>query len=232
MRHTSLIALATLMLACGASSETNVNKNIRIADGEHKKGSLRSVNGTIQVGNNAFVDGNCTTVNGEISIGENSQVGELSCVNGSISVDRNSKAREISCVNGSISLDGEVEINGDVSTVNGQIRCKSEVRIAGDMETVNGDMKVTRTRIDGDLNTVNGDVTLLEKSSVGGNIIIDRKNNRSSFREHKELVITIDGKSTVKGNIEVRGDEPNVTVILAGGGEVQGKIINAEVVRK
>jgi DUF4097 and DUF4098 domain-containing protein YvlB len=232
MKHTALVALATVMLACGASSDTHINKSIKVGDGEHRKGSLRSVNGTINVGNEAVVDGNCTTVNGEIHVGENSEVGEVSCVNGSISLDRNSKAREVSCVNGSIRLGGEVRVDGDVSTVNGEIRCKSEVQIAGNLETVNGDMKVTRTIITGDLSTVNGDVSLLEKSTVRGNIIIDRDNRKPRYKEHKELVITIDGKSKVKGNIEVRGDEPNVTVILAGGGEVLGEIINAEVVRK
>jgi len=232
MKHTALVALATVMLACGASSDTHINKSIKVGDGEHRKGSLRSVNGTINVGNEAVVDGNCTTVNGEINIGENSEVGEVSCVNGSISLDRNSKASEVSCVNGSILLGGEVKIDGDVSTVNGEIRCKSEVHIVGDLETVNGDMKVTQTIIAGNLSTVNGDVSLYEKSTVRGDIIIDRDNKKPSYKEHKELVITIDGKSKVKGNIEVRGDEPNVKVILAGGGEVLGEIINAEVVRK
>ncbi len=232
MKQTAIIAIATVMLACGASSDTHVNKSIKVADGEHKKGSLRSVNGTINVGNEALVEGNCTTVNGRISIGENSEVGEISCVNGSISLDRNSQASAVSCVNGSISLGGEVKIDGDVSTVNGEIRCKREAQIAGDLETVNGSMKVTETRISGDMSTVNGDIDLLEKSIVHGNIIIDRDHKKPRSKEYKELVITIDGKSKVKGNIEVRGDEPNVKVILAGGGEVLGEIINAEVVRK
>ncbi len=232
MKHTALVALATVMIACSASSDTHINKDITVADGEVKTGSLRSVNGSINIGNEARVDGSCTTVNGEINVGENSEVGEVSCVNGAITIDRNSKVSAISCVNGSIDLGGEVKINGNVSTVNGEIRCKSEVQIAGDLETVNGDMKVTQTMIRGDVNTVNGDIALHEKSTVYGNIIIDRDNKKPRSKEYKELVITIDGKSKVKGNIEVRGDEPNVTVILAGGGEVLGEIINAEVVRK
>ena len=153
-------------------------------------------------------------------------------MNGSISLDRNSQASAVSCVNGSISLGGEVKIDGDVSTVNGEIRCKREAQIAGDLETVNGSMKVTETRISGDMSTVNGDIDLLEKSIVHGNIIIDRDHKKPRSKEYKELIITIDGKSKVNGNIEVKGDEPNVKVILAGGGEVLGEIINAEVVRK
>ncbi|MCF7826107.1 MAG: hypothetical protein K9M55_03945 [Candidatus Marinimicrobia bacterium] len=232
MKHTALVALATLIMACGGMSDTHINKDINVPDGAHAKGSFRSVNGSVTVGNEAIVEGSCTTVNGAIAIGENSEVGELSCVNGSISVDRNSTAREIACVNGSISLGAEAKIDGDVSTVNGEIRCKSFVNIAGDLETVNGDIKVTETRIVGNVGTVNGDVTLLEKSIVDGDIIIDRDHKKPNNKEYKKLVITIDGKSKVKGNIEVRGDEPNVMVILAGGGEVLGEIINAEVVRK
>jgi DUF4097 and DUF4098 domain-containing protein YvlB len=232
MKHSVLVALMTVMMACSASSDTHINKDIVVEDGEVRTASLRSVNGNITVGNEARVEGSCTTVNGEISVGENAEVGEVSCVNGAISIDRNSKVSAISCVNGSIDLGGEVKVDGDVSTVNGEIRCKREVQIAGDLETVNGDMKITQTMIAGDINTVNGDVTLLESSLVKGNIVIERHHKKPGSKNFKKLFITLDGKSKVKGNIEVRGDEPNVTVVLAGGGEVLGEIINAEVVRK
>jgi len=46
------------------------------------------------------------------------------------------------------------------------------------------------------------------------------------------LIITVEAGSKVKGNIEVKGENPNVTVVLADGGEVLGNIINAEVIRK
>jgi len=232
MRQTALVAVTTLLLACGASSDTHVNKSIFVDDGEHKSGSLRSVNGSISVGNDAVVEGNCTTVNGRISIGENSEVKEISCVNGSISLDRNAEAREISCVNGSITLGSEVKVDGGVSTVNGSISCKSEVQIAGDLETVNGTITIQETRVTGDIATVNGDISLLEKSIVHGSVIVDRDRKKPLSKEHKELVITVDGKSKVKGNIEVKGDEPNVTVVISGDGEVLGEIINARVVRK
>jgi len=232
MRHTILGAMAVVLLACNASSDTNINKNVYVGDGEHKTGSLRSVNGNVIVGNEAIVEGNCTTVNGKISIGENSQVSEVSTVNGSISIDRNTSAREVSCVNGSIMLGGEVKIDGDVSTVNGSIRCKTEVDIAGNLETVNGDMVVEETNITGDIETVNGDIDLLDKSIVRGNIIVNRDRRHKKNKDYKEMTITIDSKSKVKGNIEVKGDEPNVTVVLSGGGQVLGEIINAKVLRK
>lgn len=232
MKNISIIGITTVLLACGGLSDTHVNKSFKIADGEHRTESLRSVNGSIQVGNGATVEGNCTTVNGEIVIGENSEVGTISCVNGAISVDRNSQAKAISCVNGAITLGAEAKIDGDVSTVNGGIRSNLGVRIDGDVETVNGYIELTETNIAGNMGTVNGDVSLLDHSIVGGDIIINRENKKSNFKAFKKLVITIDDKSKVKGNIEVKGDEPNVTVILAGGGEVLGEIINAEVVRK
>jgi len=232
MKQSAIIAVATVLLACNASSDTYINKDINVAEGEHRMGNLRSVNGTIHVGHEAQVEGNCTTVNGEIMIGENAEVGELSCVNGGIIMDRHSKSSEVSCVNGSILLGVEVEVGGDVSTVNGAIECKRSVQIKGQLETVNGDIQLLETMIVGDLSTVNGDVSLSEGSVVHGSIVIDRDNHRPKNKKYKELVITIDTKSKVKGNIEVRGDEPNVTVVLAGGGEVLGEITNAEVVRK
>jgi len=230
MKHTTLIALSVILLACNAPSDTHVNKDIIIDRGETVSGSLRSVNGTIRVEHEAVVEGNCSTVNGAINIGENCEVGELSCVNGAISVDRNSHVEAISCVNGDISLGSEVSVKGDVSTVNGEITLKLGSSVEGDLSTVNGAMRMTETLIAGKITTVNGHIDLLEKSLVEGDIIIKRDGNK--HKTYKNLVITIDGKSKVKGNIEVRGDEPNVTVVLAGGGEVLGEIINAELVRK
>lgn len=232
MKHTAIVAITTLMLACNASSDTQINKSIHIAEGDHKKGSLRSVNGSINIAHEAIVEGSCTTVNGEIIVGENCDVGELSCVNGDITVDRNTNTGEVSTVNGSIELGSEVRTEGDVSTVNGQITTKMGVHLAGDMGTVNGDMKTTETLVTGDISTVNGHISLYEKSIVEGNIIIDRDNLKKKHKKYKPLVVTIDGKSKVKGDIEVRGDKPNVTVVLTGGGEVLGRVINAEVVRK
>ncbi len=232
MKHSIIAVMTLVILACGVSSDTGINKSIFVADGEHRSNGLRSVNGTISVGNEVIVEGSCTTVNGKISIGENSEVGEVSCVNGSISLDRNSKADEISCVNGSITLGGEVKVDGDVSTVNGSIKCKREVEIAGDLETVNGDMQIQRTFINGDISTVNGDIDLLDESLVRGNVIIERDRKKPRYKKFKELIITVDSGSKIKGNIEVKGDNPNVTVVLAGGGEVLGEIINAKVVRK
>lgn len=232
MKHSAIALMTFVILACGVSSDTGINKSIFVADGEHKYNSLSSVNGTITVGNDATVEGNCSTVNGRITIGENTQVGEISCVNGSISIDRNANAKEVSCVNGSIELGSEVEVDGDLTTVNGSITCRREVEVMGDMKTVNGDMETVQTRIEGDIKTVNGDIELLESSLVKGNIIIKRDSKNLRPKKFKALIITIDSGSKVEGSIEVKGDDPNVTVVLAGGGEVLGDIINAEVIRK
>jgi DUF4097 and DUF4098 domain-containing protein YvlB len=232
MKHSVLAMLAFILMTCGVSSDTGINKNLFVADGEHKSSGLRSVNGSITVGNEARVDGDCTTVNGEIIIGENSVVGELSCVNGSISLDRSAKAKEVSCINGSIHLNGEVVIQGDISTVNGSITGKRDVEVLGDMATVNGDMSILQTLVAGNISTVNGDIELLESSLVKGDIIVNRDRKSNKKRPFKELIITVEAGSKVKGNIEVKGENPNVTVVLADGGEVLGNIINAEVIRK
>jgi DUF4097 and DUF4098 domain-containing protein YvlB len=232
MKHSILAFTTLLILACGASSDTGINKSLFVADGEHKSNGLRSVNGSISVGNEATVDGNCSTVNGEITIGENAEVGELSCVNGAIKVDRNTRTQEISCVNGSIDLNSEVKADGDVSTVNGAIRSRRETMIAGDMSTVNGDMSTLQSLIVGDISTVNGDISLYDKTTVKGNIVIDRDGKRPKDKTFKLLTVRIDGASKVNGDINVKGDDANVTVILAGGGEVLGEIINAKVIRE
>jgi len=232
MKHSLIALIAFVILACGASSDTGINKSIFVTDGEHRSSNLTSVNGTVSVGNEATVDGDCATVNGQIVIGENAKVKKVSCVNGSISLDRNSQADGVSCVNGSIELGGEVKVDGDVSTVNGAITTKRETYITGDMETVNGDMYTLETLISGDVSTVNGDIDLGENSVVKGNIRVDRGRKGPFRKVYKKLVITVDSGSRVKGDIEVKGDDPNVTVVLAGGGEVLGEIINAEVVRK
>ncbi len=232
MKHSIIATMTFIVLACGVSSDTGINKSIFVADGEHKTNGLRSVNGSITVGNGVTVEGNCSTVNGRITIGENSQVGEVSCVNGSIHLDRKSQIEEVSCVNGSILIGSEVEVDGDVSTVNGSIKSKIYSRIAGNMGTVNGDMMAEQTSIGGNVETVNGDIDLLEKCVVKGDVIVNRENRKPRLKKYNELVITIDSGSKIIGDIEVKGDDPNVTVILAGGGEVLGEIINARVVRK
>jgi cytoskeletal protein CcmA (bactofilin family) len=103
--------------------------------------------------------------------------------------------------------------------------------ITGDMSTVNGDMRTQESMIVGDISTVNGDIDVQERSVVKGNIVIHRDGKKPKHKEHKELTIRIDGGSKVNGNINVKGEDANVTVILAGGGEVLGEIINAKVIR-
>ena len=232
MKHSILALASILIFACGASSDTGVNKSHYVGPGEHKKGGLRSVNGAITVDEKAIVEGDCSTVNGRVSIGEGAHVGEISCVNGGIGLDKNAHAEDISCVNGSIELGSKVVVAEDVGTVNGSIRCDKSVSIHGNMSTVNGEMRAKGTLIAGDVSTVNGDISLTDGSEVGGTIYIDRDQPRSRMNKYKKLTVRIDDKSVVKGDIEVKGDDPNVTVVLAGGGEVLGKIINAEIVRE
>ncbi len=232
MKHSMIAAITLILLACGVSSDTGINKSIFVADGEHRDNGLRSVNGSITVGNQATINGSCSTVNGKITVGEQAEVGEVSCVNGRIFLDRGSKTEEISCVNGSITLASEVEVNGNVKTVNGAITSKTYTHIGGDMETVNGHIETKQTTIGGDVKTVNGDIDLMDQSLIKGMIFVNRDTKKKWPKQYKELVITIASGSKVNGNIEVKGEDPNVTVIITGGGEVLGEIINARVVRK
>lgn len=231
MKHSLILLSTVLFLTCDGSSSTGINKNLNVDDGEHRRSGIRSVNGSIEVGNRAVVDGNCSTVNGEIRIGESAKVAEVSTVNGGIHVDRETVTEDISCVNGSISLGNSTQVAGEVSTVNGSIDCDHGALISGNLETVNGRLALLETEVKGDIHTVNGNIDLKDHSIVRGDIIIKRKNPKM-LKKLQPLTILVDENSKVKGSINVKGDDPNVTVVLSGGGEVLGDIINAEVVRK
>jgi len=227
------VSLLILSLSgCNASSDSGINKSIRVGDGEHRPHGLRSVNGSITVGNSAVIEGNCSTVNGGISIGEAARVGEVTCVNGGIHLERNSEAVSVSCVNGAINLDSDVNVKGDVVTVNGTVTCQAGTQITGNLENVNGAIHTEQTFIKGDISTRNGKIVLAESSRVRGSILIDRTQKISRIKPHKPLIITVKSNSKVMGDIIVKGKNPQVTVILSDGGEVLGEISNAEIIRK
>ena len=66
------------------------------------------------------------------------------------------------------------------------------------------------------LGSGNGDITIRGKSGLGG----------------KELEIIIADGSVVEGGINVRNERRKVTVILSGGGRVEGAVTNAEVIQQ
>ena len=102
--------------------------------------------------------------------------------------------------------------------------------IADDVSTVNGSIHLTRTEVGGSLITVNGSVELTDHSRVAGDVIIKGKNRRGARK--KAIEITIADGSVVEGDVIVRDSKRQVTVILSGGGRVEGEIRNAKVVEE
>ena len=232
MIHLSLIALGILVMACMATPDSKVNKSIHVPNGETRNSNLSTVNGSISVGAKATVKGDCSTVNGRIEIGKGANVGEVSSVNGSIAIGKDARTGEVSVVNGSITIESESKVEGDVGTVNGSITCSAGVQISRDCGTVNGGIELDNARVREDVSTVNGDINLYNAAKIDGDIVINRERKGMSNKNMKDLTVRIDSDSIVKGNIEVKGKDPMVTVILSNGGKVEGEVINAKLVRK
>jgi len=185
-----------------------VNKSYRIDDGTTRSEGILTVNGSIRVGSDCTVGGDCTTVNGRVEVGDRSRVEELKTVNGRITIGED-------CL-----------IDGDLGTVNGRINCGSGSRITGEVGTVNGDISLDGARVEHDVTTVNGDVELSAGAFVGGDIVIHGASKSAS-----KVEIRIADGSVVAGDIRVK-NQRKVQVVLSGGGEVQGKIKGAEVVKE
>ncbi len=203
-------ALAILLLLFTGGCNAGVNRSFRVADGETVDSGFNSVNGSIRIGSDAEVKGSSHTVNGRIS------------------VDDGSKVRDLGTVNGSIQLAGKVAVRGDLESVNGDVRCGPGTEVDGDVNTVNGDVDLEGAVVDG-IETINGEVTLRAGSRVRRDVVIDR-NPGSSNRRTLEIRV-LDG-SVIEGDVVVKARKRKVTVVLAGGGEVQGEIEGAEVVRE
>ncbi len=198
-----VVAVCVLTVAgCG------VNKSYRIDDGTTRSEGILTVNGSIKIGSDCRIGGNCTTVNGRIEVGDRTQVEELKTVNGRITVGED-------CL-----------IDGDLGTVNGRARCGSGSRITGDVGTVNGDITLDGARVEHDVTTVNGDVELSAGAFVGGDIV-----SAGGSKSASTVEIRIADGSIVAGDVRVKGKR-KVRVVFCGGGEVQGKIQGAEVVRE
>jgi len=232
MRRILIGTLGIALMACMATGETKINKSIHVANGETHKGKLSTVNGAVVIGARAIVKGDASTVNGSIEVGKEAKVGDVSSVNGSIAIGQEAEVDEVTVVNGKIHIERGAKIAGEVSTVNGEITSSAGVIILADVSTVNGGIELDNTKVREDVATVNGDISLFNASVVEQNIIIDREHKGNWKNKMKELTIRIDGDSYVKGDIEVKGEDPMVTVVLSNGGKVGGEVINAKLVKK
>lgn len=226
-RFIALILIALLLIT---GCNVGVNRTIRISDGETTNGAT-TVNGSIYIGNNCTVNGKCTTVNGKIKVGYNSEVKTLTTVNQGISIGKDTTVDgKITTVNGAIKCAEGVRVDGNVSTVNGPITCGPDTKIDGTLGNVNGNIHIENTTIAEDIKTNTGDITIENKSTVEGDIIIRR--SRSISKRLRKIDIEISGNSVVNGDIIVKDDDLEVKVYLSNGGKVNGEIKGAEVIQR
>lgn len=204
-----LISLLTGFSGCNFK----INKSVHISENETVNHSLNTINGSIYIDSGCIIKGKCRSVNGSIRIGDNSQVDDLDAVNGSIEINR------------------EVTVHGSIKSINGAIKCGEKCRIYRDIYSINGDIDIINTLVKNDIKTINGDITLWDKSHVEGDIIIKRKKGSGSFHNISTIKIKITEGSIVDGDIIAHKDERLVKVILSKGGQVLGRIRNAEVVK-
>jgi len=201
-----------IFCVCGAlllSCKVQINNSIHVDSGKNIKGSQNSINGNIIVADNCEVHGACRTVNGRIEIGEHSRVEKLQTVNGGITVG------------------SSVRVYGNLESVNGPVRCQQGTMIKGDIKAVNGSVNLVHTKVKDDIITYNGNITLEQKCMVEGDIVIKSSGHGSKHRG--TLFIRIADQSVVEGDVRVEDDDIAVEVHLLAGGEVRGRIINAEV---
>ncbi|MDZ7261275.1 MAG: hypothetical protein ONB05_04115 [candidate division KSB1 bacterium] len=206
----SLPRLFLITVLCLFGCNVSVNKTIYIPDGEIVHDSQNTVNGNIIIGSDCKVYGTCRSVNGTIEVGSRSKIRDLQTVNGTIRIGK------------------EVTVRRDVESVNGSVTCEPGVMIEGDITTVNGSMELANTTVKRDITTYHGNITLRDKSTLRGNIIVKRGKGSSEGR--RRLRIKITEESVVEGNIMVRDRRMEVKVYLSSGGKVNGRIENAEVI--
>lgn len=203
-----VLALAGALCACN----TRVNSPIVVDDGQTRSGSLSTVNGRISIGEDCTIRGSCRSVNGDVTVGDRSQVEDLTAVNGSIRAGSG------------------VKIDGDVDSVNGDVSLEDGSSVTGDISTINGSVELEQALVQYDLRTVNGDIRLRKQSVVRGDIVIEKKLGNS--RRRRPQRVEISGGSIVEGNLIVEDAELEVRVLLRDGGEIRGRIENAEVERE
>lgn len=211
MKIISVFIMVFVFITTTFALDMTVNKSITIRSGEHTSGGCSSVNGRILIEEGAHIRGTCKTVNGSIKIEQDCQVNAIKTVNGSIRVDENTKVKT------------------EVESVNGSIELQDGVYVGGNLQTVNGSIKITGTEVNRDITTYNGSVSLYRKSVVHDDIII--KDNKGNNHRRRPLEIIIDN-STVEGDIINKEEDIEVIVYLRDGGEVNGRIINAEIVEQ
>ena len=123
-----------------AGCDVEVNKPIRVKDGESRDHDLVTVNGSIIIGRDCHIDGTCRTVNGGIEVGKSSHISDLHSINGNIYIEQ------------------DVIIQHDVETINGTVRILTGTEIGQDVITVNGRLELSGVTVGRDIASQAGDI--------------------------------------------------------------------------
>lgn len=207
-----VLFFSTLVLFITACN-LEVNKSVRLKNGEKHSDDIVTVNGSIITGKNCQVGGTCNSINGKIEIGEGSTVKDLQTVNGKIFIAEN------------------VTVEGEIEAINGNITIRSGSVVLKDISAVNGRIDITETHVKQDILVKNDDLFIRQNSIVEGNIFVDSKGMMDSEKsQRRSITIKILDGSVVKGNLEVGDTGIQATVYLADGGKILGEVRNAEVI--
>jgi len=229
-KFASMGAGLLVMLIITPACALDLNKSISVADGAESNGES-TVNGSISVGEGATIDGSLETVNGTIRVDENSKVGDTQTVNGSIRIASGVTADDVSSVNGSIRLGENVTIDGEIEVVNGKISLDKGTVVSEGVSNVNGEISLSGAEIGGDLSTVNGDVSLSDKSTLRGDLIVEKPGGWGWDKNKREPKIIIGPGSKVLGDIELEREVELFISESAEVGEVTGVMTLADAVR-
>jgi len=160
MRRT-LLALTLALAVSGVQAHDESGKDISRVNG-----------GITAEAGKAY--GDLDTVNGGISVHRGAVAGDVETVNGGITLDDEARVGAVETVNGGIGAGERVKVAGGAETVNGGIRFGAGSSVGGNVITVNGGISVKQTVIGGNIETVGGDITLEDKSTVHGDIVIEK----------------------------------------------------------
>jgi DUF4097 and DUF4098 domain-containing protein YvlB len=230
-RKISLFCAGLLAMAItGPTAAANMNKSIKIGDGEETEGQS-TVNGSISVGSNAVINGSLATVNGTIRVEEGSRVGDVETVNGSVRLSAGVTTDDVGSVNGSIRLGSNCTVEGEVSVVNGKISLDEGTSVADDVSNINGEITLTGAEVGGDISTVNGDVMLSAGSTLRGNLTVEKPGGWGWNRDRRKPKVIIGANSKVLGTIRLEREVELFISDSAEVGDVSGEMSIDDAVR-
>lgn len=212
MKSVRILFIAAVVLLPAAGCHLSIERDVYVDSGRRVNHSINVIDGNITIGSNCDVRANCRVVDGDIEVGHDSEV------------------RTLQLVDGQIRVESDVLVDGDLQLVDGEVVCSRGVEVKGDIHTVDGTIEVDRTLVQHDVTTYAADISLLNGSRVKGDIVIKRSDDRDGH--YRRIRIEIAGGSIVEGDIRVRDEDADVVIYLREGGRIEGRVINAEVIRR